>query len=64
MEGSELFKKNRQRRKGSGVPFCDRECIDVELNTGNDNFESLGMKTMGKASEDDILVGFCYRLFN
>jgi len=62
MDGYKLFRRDRQgRRRDGGVALYVTECFDVaELGAGNDNFESLWIRTR-RANKVVILVGVCYR---
>jgi len=61
MDGYELFRGDRQGRKGGGVALFVKECFDVEeLGVGNDEVDCLWLRIRGKVCWGDILVGFCY----
>ena len=58
VEGYELFRRNRQGRRGSGMALSFRECFDVaELSVGNDKVESLWVRIRGKSNEAYVLTG-------
>ncbi|KAJ7425696.1 mitochondrial fission process protein 1 [Pitangus sulphuratus] len=65
MDGYELFRKDRQGRRGGGVALYVRESLDsVELEVTNDKVECLWTRIRGKANKADILMGVCYRPSN
>ncbi|KAK4816201.1 hypothetical protein QYF61_012666 [Mycteria americana] len=60
--GDELFRRDRQGRRGGGVALYVRECLDsLEINDGDDRVECLWVKIRRKANKADIVVGVCYR---
>ena len=62
MDGYELFRRDRQGRRGGGVALYVRECFDcLELDDGNDRVECFWVRIRGKANKADIMVGVCYR---
>ena len=62
MDGYELFRGDRQGRKGGGVALYIKDCFDVEeLGVGNDKVECLWGRIRGKACRGNILVGVHYR---
>ncbi|KAK4829639.1 hypothetical protein QYF61_005850 [Mycteria americana] len=62
MDGYEIFRRDRQGRRGGGVALYVRECLDsLELNDGDDRVECLWVRIRGKAKKADIVVGICYR---
>jgi len=61
MDSYKLFMRDRQGRRGGGVPLYVRECFDcLELDDGNDRVEHLLVGIRGKANKADITVGVCY----
>ncbi|KAK4831897.1 hypothetical protein QYF61_020044 [Mycteria americana] len=62
MDGYNLFRRDRQGRRGGGVALYVRGCLDsLELNDGDDRVECLWVRIRGKANKADIVVGVCYR---
>jgi len=62
MDGYKLFRQDRKGRRCGSVALCVRDCFDVtELTAADDNVEYLWEKIRGRADEEDILVGVCYR---
>ena len=62
MDGYELFRRDRQGRRGGGVALYVRECFDcLEPDDGDDRVECLWVRIRGKANKADIMVGVCYR---
>jgi len=62
MDGYQLFKRDRQGRKGGGVAvYVKQECEHMEINDGDDRVESSWVRIKAKASKTDIIVGVCYR---
>ena len=62
MDGYQLFKGDRQGRKGGGVALYikkERECM--EISDGDDRVESLWVRIKAKANKTDIIMGVCYR---
>ena len=64
MDDYKLFRRDRQGRRGGGVPLCIRECSDVvELGSGNDKVESLWVRIrrvpIKQASWWSKLLGIC-----
>ena len=65
MYGYKFFRRDRQGRKGSGMPLYVRECFDVvELRAVNDKVETLWVRIRERANKADILEGVCYRPSN
>jgi len=61
MDGYQLFKRDRQGRKGGGVAlYVKKECECVEIHDV-DRIESLWLSIKLKASKSDIIVGVYYR---
>jgi len=62
MDGYKLFRRDRQRRKNTGVTLYVRECFNCpEFDDGNDSVEYLCVRVRGKANKADIVVGVYYR---
>lgn len=62
MDGSELFRRDRQGIRYGGVVLYVRECFDcLELDSGDASVEGWWVRTVGKASRADIQVGAGYR---
>ena len=58
MDGYELFRRDRQLRRGGRMSLYIRECFDaVEIRVGNDKVESLWIRLRGLANKVDILGG-------
>ena len=50
MDGYNVFRRDRQDRKGGGVALYIKECFDVEeLGVGNNKVECLWIRIRGKA---------------
>ncbi|PKU47277.1 adaptin ear-binding coat-associated protein 1 [Limosa lapponica baueri] len=65
IDGYQLFRRDRQGRRGGGVALYVRvrfECL--ELNNVNDSVECLWVRIKEKANKTDIMVGVSYRLPN
>ncbi|KAK4830250.1 hypothetical protein QYF61_009317 [Mycteria americana] len=61
-DGSKLFRRDRQGRRGSGVALYVRKCFDcLELNDGDDTVQRLWVRIREKVSKADIMVGGCFR---
>lgn len=55
MESYKLFRMDRLGRRGSGFALCIREHFEVvELNTGNDNVESLWVRIRGRCDTQPV----------
>ena len=62
MDGYQLFKRDRQGRKGDGVALCvKKDCERMEINDDDDRVESLWVRIKVKANKTDSIVGACYR---
>ncbi|GAB0178720.1 hypothetical protein GRJ2_000337300 [Grus japonensis] len=64
MEGTRLFRKDRQGRRGGGVTLCvneQLECMDLHLGTDEELTKSLWVRIKGRAGTGDIIVRFHYR---
>ena len=62
MDSYQLFKRDRQGRKGSGVAFyVKKECECMEINDGDDRVESVWVRIKVKANKTDIIMGVFYR---
>ena len=58
----ELFKRDRQGRKGCGIAlYVKKECECMEINDSDDRVEGLWVRIKVKANKTDIIVGICYR---
>ncbi|PKU44404.1 rna-directed dna polymerase from mobile element jockey-like [Limosa lapponica baueri] len=56
LDGYKLFRRDRPRRRGSGVALLARECFDyLELHYGDKRVECLWVKIRGKAKKADIM---------
>ena len=65
MDGYQLFKRDKQGRKGSGVAlYVKKEYECMEINGGDDRVESLWVRIKAKANKTDIVMGVCYRAPN
>ena len=55
----QIFKRDRQGRKGGGVAlYVKKEFECMEINDGDDRVESLWVRIKAKT---DIIMGVCYR---
>ena len=62
IDGYQLFKRDRQGRKGGGVAlYVKKECECMEINDGDDIVESLWVTIKVKANKTDTVMGVCYR---
>ncbi|PKU36056.1 mitochondrial fission process protein 1 [Limosa lapponica baueri] len=58
----QLFRRDRQGRRGGGVVFYVRDRFEcLELNNVNASVECLWVRIKEKANKADIMVGICYR---
>ena len=63
--GYKLFRKDKQGRRGGGVPLYVSECYDItELVAGDGKVESLWVRISGRVNKADIVVGVCHSLPN
>ncbi|KAJ7406973.1 hypothetical protein BTVI_64322 [Pitangus sulphuratus] len=62
MRHLEVFRRDRQGRRGGGVALFVRDCLDLEVS--DNKVECLWVRIRGKANKANILVGVCYRLPN
>ena len=64
IEGYRLFRRDRQGRRGGGVPLYVRKWIDCEelcLRNSHNQVESLWVKIKDRSSKGRLVVGVCYR---
>ncbi|PKU40561.1 adaptin ear-binding coat-associated protein 1 [Limosa lapponica baueri] len=65
INGYQLFRRDRQGRRGGGVAVCVRDIFEcLEVNNGNDSVECLWVRIKGKANKADSTVGVYYRPSN
>lgn len=62
IDGSKLFKRDRQGRRVGGLALYVRMCFDyLQLDEDDDRIDCFGARIRGKTNKTDILVGFCYQ---
>ena len=64
MDGYGLFRKDRLKRKDSGVALCVREqqeCIELCPGADEERIESLWVRIKGQPHMGDVIVGVYYR---
>ncbi|PKU34425.1 toll-interacting protein [Limosa lapponica baueri] len=61
-EGSQLFRRDRQGRRGGGVALYVRDNFEfLEHNNVNDSVECVWVRIKEKARKADTIMGVCYR---
>lgn len=65
MDGYNLFRMDKQGRRGGGVALYVKECFAyLELDDGDERAECFWVKVRRKTSKAHLMVGVCYRPSN